>query len=221
MSNFGTLLTEWRAAVANESKNSGKAALLLTAAVYYASKIEGLSYPVSSISASLDWINAMAYDFYGPGWSQVTRLPAQLYDPGSQYNGNYGIVDWIQAGLSAKKIVLGFPFYGYAWRLVNANNHGLFAATSGAATAGDGSMGYNQIRQVIANGATKVYNSTYVGDYCYVNTTWIGYDDTPSISTKVSYAKGKGLLGYFAWHVGVDYNWVLSQTGKYIYYLYI
>ncbi|RVX05261.1 Chitotriosidase-1 [Vitis vinifera] len=149
MSNFGTLLTEWRAAVANESKNSGKAALLLTAAVYYASKIEGLSYPVSSISASLDWINAMAYDFYGPGWSQVTRLPAQLYDPGSQYNGNYGIVDWIQAGLSAKKIVLGFPFYGYAWRLVNANNHGLFAATSGAATAGDGSMGYNQIRQVM------------------------------------------------------------------------
>ena len=221
MTNFGTLLTEWRAAVANESKNSGKAALLLTAAVYYASKIEGLSYPVSSISASLDWINAMAYDFYGPGWSQVTRLPAQLYDPGSQYNGNYGIVDWIQAGLSAKKIVLGFPFYGYAWRLVNANNHGLFAATSGAATAGDGSMGYNQIRQVIANGATKVYNSTYVGDYCYVNTTWIGYDDTPSISTKVSYAKGKGLLGYFAWHVGVDYSWVLSQTGKYIYYLYI
>lgn len=214
MTNLGTLLTEWRAAVANESRNSGETPLLLTAAVYYAPQIETLSYPVSSISSSLDWINAMAYDFYGPGWSQVTRLPAQLYDPGSQYNGNYGVVAWIQAGLSSKKIALGFPFYGYAWRLVDAANHGLFAPTSGAATPGDGSIGYNQITQVIANGATKVYNATYVGDYCYINTTWIGYDDTTSISTKVLYAKGKGLLGYFAWHVGVDSDWILSRTGK-------
>lgn len=36
-----------------------------------------------------------------------------------------------------------------------------------------------------------------------------------SVSSKVSYAEGKGLLGYFAWHVGVDYNWVLSQLGLY------
>ena len=78
---------------------------------------------------------------------------------------------------------------------MNANNHGLFPPTSGAATAGDGSIGYNQIRQQVANGATKVYSSTYAGDYCYVNTTWIGFDDTTTISTTVSYAKGKGLLG--------------------------
>jgi GH18 family chitinase len=35
-----------------------------------------------------------------------------------------------------------------------------------------------------------------------------------SISTKVTYAKGKGLLGYFAWHVGADKNFALSQTGS-------
>jgi hypothetical protein len=45
----------------------------------------------------------------------------------------------------------------------------------------------------------------------------IGYDDTQSISTKVTYAKGKGLLGYFAWHVGADKNFALSQTGSYEY----
>lgn len=45
--------------------------------------------------------------------------------------------------------------------------------------------------------------------------TWIGYDDTQSITTEVSYAKGKGLVGYFAWNVGIDVNWTLSQAGIY------
>lgn len=215
--NYGVLLTEWRAAVANVSKKPGKAPLILTAEVYHAPRIETLGYPVNSMAASLDWINAMAYDFHNPNFSQLTRTPAALYDPGNQYyNGNYGIVAWIQAGLPAKKIVLGFPFYGYAWRLVSASNHGLLAPANGPATAGDGSMGYNQIRQFIEqNGAVKVFNATMVGDYCYAGTVWIGYDDNQSVSSKVSYAEGKGLLGYFAWHVGVDYNWVLSQLGLY------
>lgn len=122
----------------------------------------------------------MAYDFHSPNFSLLTRAPAAPYDPGNQYyNRNYGIVAWIQAGLPAKKIVLGFPFYGYAWRLVNASNHGLLAPANGPATAGDGSMGYNQIRQFIEqNGAVKVFSATMVGDCCYAGTVWIGYDDT-------------------------------------------
>ena len=39
--------------------------------------------------------------------------------------------------------------------------------------------------------------------------------DTQSISTKVTYAKGKGLLGFFAWQLAQDPNSVLSKTGMY------
>lgn len=73
---------------------------------------------------------------------------------------------------------------------MSASNHGLLAPANGPATAGDGSMGYNQIRQFIEqNGAVKVCNATMVGDYCYAGTVWIGYDDTQSVSTKASYAE--------------------------------
>ncbi|KAF3452985.1 hypothetical protein FNV43_RR03418 [Rhamnella rubrinervis] len=215
--NFGTLLTEWRAAVAAESRTSGKVALLLTAAVFRSWNYYSLKYPVQAISNSLDWINAMTYDYYGPGWSpSSTGPPAALYSGASgQINGDAGIRDWIQSGLSAKKIVLGLPFYGYAWRLVNANNHGLFAPANGAAISADGSIGYRQIRNFISqNAATAVHNGSVVTDYTYSGTTWIGYDDTQSVSTKVTYAKSKGLLGYFAWHVGADSNWALSQTAS-------
>ncbi|EEF38856.1 class V chitinase [Ricinus communis] len=218
MRNFGTLLNEWRAAVVIEGRNSGKQPLLLSAAVLYLSYYysTSVSYPIQAISNSLDWINLMAYDFYGPGWSpSSTGPPAALYNPGRRESGDNGVNSWIQAGLSAKKLVLGFPFYGWSWRLVNANDHGLYAPANGAGLAGDGSIGYSQIKQYISqNNAAKVYNSTVVTDYCYSGTTWIGYDDLQSISTKVSYAKGKGLLGYFAWHVGADDNWALSTKAS-------
>lgn len=58
--NLGHLFTEWRAAIVEESQSSGKTPLLLTSAVYYSSTYRSFSYPISSISNSLDWINVMA-----------------------------------------------------------------------------------------------------------------------------------------------------------------
>ncbi|GFY80763.1 glycosyl hydrolase family protein with chitinase insertion domain-containing protein [Actinidia rufa] len=206
MSNLGLLVSEWRSAVVAEATNmTEKLPLILTAAFYYAPNVNALNYPIQAIAKDLDWINLMAYDFYGPTWSKMTNSHAALYDPTGQVSGSYGVQTWIQAGMSSKKLVLGMPFYGYAWRLVNANNHGLMARASGPVGSGDGSMGYKQIKEFIAqNKPTTVYNSTIVS----------GYDDTQTISTKVSYAKKNGLLGYFAWHVGVDNNWTLSLQAK-------
>uniref|UniRef100_A0A7N2L228 GH18 domain-containing protein n=1 Tax=Quercus lobata TaxID=97700 RepID=A0A7N2L228_QUELO len=55
MTNFGLLINEWRAAAANKAKNSGKAALLLSAAVFRTSSYYGgFNYPFQAISKSLD-----------------------------------------------------------------------------------------------------------------------------------------------------------------------
>ncbi|CAH8345586.1 unnamed protein product [Eruca vesicaria subsp. sativa] len=214
MNNFGTLLREWRSAVVAEASSSGRQRLLLAAAVFYSNNYYSVLYPVQAVADSLDWVNLMAYDFYGPGWSRVTGPPAALYDPSNAGpSGDAGVRSWTQAGLPAKKAVLGFPYYGYAWRLSNANSHSYYAPTTGAAISADGSIGYGQIRRFIAdNRATTVYNSSVVGDYCYAGTTWIGYDDNQSIVTKVRYAKQRGLLGYFSWHVGADDNSGLSRA---------
>ncbi|KAK7329973.1 hypothetical protein VNO77_24156 [Canavalia gladiata] len=214
MSNFGSLLTEWKKAVANESSTSGKQALLLSAAVFRSSNYYSLNYPINAVSSSLDWLNVMAYDFYGPLWfPNKTAPPSALYSVNNSVSGDAGIRDWIQSGLSPKKLVLGLPLYGYTWLLINSNNNGLFVPANGSAISGDGSMGYNQIRTFISqNSAKTVYNPTYVTDYCYSGTTWIGYDDTQSVTAKVTYIKQKTLLGYFFWQVASDSNWLLSKT---------
>ncbi|NP_001312815.1 chitotriosidase-1-like precursor [Nicotiana tabacum] len=219
MTNLGILLNEWRTAINMEARNSGRAALLLTAAVSYSPRVNGLNYPVESVARNLNWINLMAYDFYGPNWSpSQTNSHAQLFDPVNHISGSDGINAWIQAGVPTKKLVLGIPFYGYAWRLVNPNIHDLRAPAAGKSNVGavdDGSMTYNRIRDyIVQSRATTVYNATIVGDYCYSGSNWISYDDTQSVRNKVNYVKGRGLLGYFAWHVAGDQNWGLSRTAS-------
>ncbi|QHO50504.1 Chitinase-like protein [Arachis hypogaea] len=174
-------------------------------------------YNGEAISKNLDWVNVMVYDLFIPsGFKTTMRPPAPLYNPGGQFSGDQGITAWMnQVGVGAKKLAIGLPFYGYAWKLVNANNHGLFAAANGGGStpSGDGTPLYSDIRSFIKNqGAKSVYNSTYVTNYCYSGTTWVGYDDTQSVFAKVNYAKGRGLLGYFAWQIGGDDSWTLSKA---------
>ncbi|KAI6682413.1 hypothetical protein NL676_036294 [Syzygium grande] len=73
---------------------------------------------------------------------------------------------------------------------------------------------YKITAYISQNRVNTVYDSTVVSAYCYSGTTWISYDDNHTISTKVKYAREAGLKGYFAWHVGGDDNWVLSQIAS-------
>uniref|UniRef100_A0A7N2L4L6 GH18 domain-containing protein n=1 Tax=Quercus lobata TaxID=97700 RepID=A0A7N2L4L6_QUELO len=215
MTNLGLLFKEWREAVEKESKNSNKPQLLLTVAVYFSSVFRSLSYPAEAMENNLDWIKVMAFDFGAPTWKpNLTEAPAALYNPFSEVSGDSGISSWIRAGFPARKIVFGLPYYGYAWKLKDTNNHGFLAPANGADITADGALGYTHIRnRTIGQGsAITAFNYTFATDYCYNGTTWVGYDDVKSILAKVLYAKGKGLLGYFAWRVDLDDNWTLSKT---------
>ncbi|XP_074281248.1 class V chitinase-like [Silene latifolia] len=221
MTNLGTLLTEWRTAINAEAINTGRKPLLLTAALAVTPRLylSNATFPTQAIAKTLDWVNVMAYDFYAPNNSPLfTHSHAALHDPTGAASGSSGISAWISAGVPPKQLVLGFPFYGYAWKLVNPNNHGILAPANGTDTsvgAPPGTLIYSQIKEFIPQKkATVVFNSTYGTNYCYSGTTWINYDDTQTIAAKVSYVKTNNLLGYFAWHLAQDNNWALSKQAS-------
>ncbi|XP_055822866.1 G-type lectin S-receptor-like serine/threonine-protein kinase At1g11330 [Solanum dulcamara] len=219
MRNLGILLNEWREAINTEARNSSESALLFTAAVSGSPDVNGSSYPVQSLARNLDWINLLAYDFYGPNWSpSQTNLHAQLFDPVKGVSGSDGLNQWIQKGISPQKIVFGIPFFGYAWQLNNTNIHDLRAPAIGKSDVYDGPwMTYAQIRDfIVQHRATTVHDDKIVGDYCYSGNTWISYDDIQSVRTKVSYIKSRGLLGYYAMDISGDTNWnsVLSHAAS-------
>ncbi|KAG7616633.1 Chitinase II [Arabidopsis thaliana x Arabidopsis arenosa] len=223
MTDFGNLVGELRAAVEAESRRSSKPTLLLTAAVYYSSVYKTFTYPVQVMRESLDWVNIIAYDFYGPVSSSKFTVPTAGLHVSSNNEGPSGVSglkQWIKDGLPEKKAVLGFSYVGWAWTLQNDKDTGYNAAAAGVAkseddVSEDGSINYAQINKFIRDEeAAKVYDPKVVGHYCFAKKIWIGYEDTQSVEAKVRYAKQNGLLGYFAWNVGADDNTVLSNAAS-------
>ncbi|KAK7383466.1 hypothetical protein VNO78_29145 [Psophocarpus tetragonolobus] len=219
MSNLGILFQEWHQALVLEAKISKKPRLLLTAAVYYASTIKlignGLrSYPVQAICNYLDWASPMCFDYHGT-WDNFTGFNAALYDPNSNISTHYGIGSWIGSGVPAQKLVMGLPLYGRAWKLQDPNVNGVGAEAVGEATDTDGTLDYDEILVFNKeNDATVVYDDEAVAFYSYAGTTWIGYDDGPSITKKVQFARFMGLKGYFFWAAGKDKDWTISRQAS-------
>ncbi|KAJ0030082.1 hypothetical protein Pint_14766 [Pistacia integerrima] len=151
-----------------------------------------------------------------PGENNFTGVNAALYDPAGVENTDYGIREWINAGLSANKLVLLLPFYGNEWTLLNSKDNSIGAPAAGLAnTTGNEFLTYKEIKDEIERRGPNVqviYNETYVTNYFTIGTSWINFDDVEAIRAKVSYAKKKGLLGYVAWEVSFDDNWVLSEA---------
>ncbi|XP_010496397.1 PREDICTED: probable endochitinase [Camelina sativa] len=220
MTDFGALVGELRYAVDAEHRRTSKPTLLLTAAVYYSSVYKTFTYPVKVMKDNLDWVNIIAYELYTPlSYPHFTAPPAGLhaFSLDEDRSGDSGFRKWVEDGLPKNKAVFGFPYVGYAWTLQNDMDNGYHAAASGVAkhedVSEDGSINYDKIQKFITDEkAAHKYDSAVVGNHCFANKIWIAYDDTESVTAKVTYAKQNVLLGYFAWNVGADVNTVLSTA---------
>lgn len=210
LNNLGILLDEWKASASDQPE------LTLSMAVRYSPTHETVSYPIDSMKKNLNWAHLVAYDYHMPSKENVTGIHAALYNPSSNISTDFGIREWLRRGFPANKLVLGLPFHGYAWTLVNPNDNNVGARASGPGITIDGSMGYKFIRAYIQNygyGAAPVYNASYVVNLFTSGATWINFDGVETIKAKISYAKEKNLLGYKAFQLSNDDNWALSRAG--------
>ncbi|XP_024029349.1 cysteine-rich receptor-like protein kinase 19 isoform X1 [Morus notabilis] len=211
--NMEILLNEWRDAVNSESRNSSQSKLMLTMSLHYVPDFGSFSYPIESIARNLDWGHVVAYDYHLPSKQNVTGAHSALYDPYNNTNTDYGIRQWLSRGFPSEKLVLGLPYHGYAWTLLNPEESEIGAKASGVAVTEDGSMSYKYIKWYTRSyGAQIVYNATYVVNYCVIGSMWIGFDDVEAVKAKIAYAKEKKLLGYNVFLVTNDDNWALSRA---------
>ncbi|KAL9445572.1 hypothetical protein AB3S75_018548 [Citrus x aurantiifolia] len=211
LNNLGILLDEWKASASDQPE------LTLSMAVRYSPTHETVSYPIDSMKKNLNWAHLVAYDYHMPSKENVTGIHAALYNPSSNISTDFGIREWLRRGFPANKLVLGLPFHGYAWTLVNPNDNDVGARASGPGITIDGSMGYKFIRAYIQNygyGAAPVYNASYVVNLFTSGATWINFDGVETIKAKISYAKEKNLLGYKAFQLSNDDNWALSRAAQ-------
>ncbi|GJP48698.1 hypothetical protein CLOM_g7981 [Closterium sp. NIES-68] len=204
---FSALITEFRAAINAEAARTRRAKLTLSAAVTgYAGDIDSC-YHMPTLNKVLDWVGIMTYDLHGE-WEDVTGEHTALEDKKSPLSSIKGAVaGFLARGLSRSKLVLGLASYGHVWTLKSAADHGVGAPAKGGPT-----MSYKEIVNFIADGATAALDSPSSSMYAYKGTKWVGYDNTATITTKVSYAKQQRLGGYMFWSFDQDNGYDLAKA---------
>ncbi len=159
----------------------------------------GSRYDWSVMKDVLDWMGVMTYDFYG-SWTTKAGPNSPLF--GTAATTDQGWIDnsvahYLAKGMPASKILIGIPFYGWQF---NATT--LFAPSTGGVQ-----MTYNRIAPLLQQGWVRHWDSLTRTPFL-VNATAtqvISYDDSASVTEKVSYLKQRNLGGAIIWAIGQDY----------------
>jgi chitinase len=154
-----------------------------------------------AIASLVDQVGVMNYDYTGP-WNPTTGFLAPLFDatgPGPSESIARSMEHYEAAGVPARKLLMGVPFYGYSWTAVGSINNGLFQ--SGHGVRGD--RPYSYIRTLA--GQFSVHRDPLShAEWLFDGQTFWTFDDPVSVRYKASYAAREHLGGVMVWELAED-----------------
>lgn len=170
---------------------------------------------MGKVQRYVDSVNLMTYDYYGPGNDAITGHQAPLFtnpvDP-KQLSADRSVRDYEAAGIPARKIVLGLPFYARRWAEVSSQNHGLFQPGKRPPRS---SYGPGQDpASLLKAGYTRYWDTASSAPYLYNpdTQTFVSYEDAESVARKCKYVLDKKLAGVMFWTYSSDPTGVLLDT---------
>ncbi len=211
--NFTLLLKELRARFAKESRKTHKKLFLTFAAG--ASEDFLANTEMAKVQRYVDTVNLMCYDYYEPDSDGITGNHAPLFaDPADprKASADASVRAFEKAGVPARKILLGLPFYGHVWGQVADANHGLFQPGKQAPHV-FGS--YATIAQTMLNqGYTRYWDASASVPYLYnpQKQIFVSYEDPESIAAKCRYIVSHKLGGVMFWEYSADPSGTLLRA---------
>ncbi|CAG8977571.1 hypothetical protein HYALB_00008347 [Hymenoscyphus albidus] len=159
----------------------------------------------------LDAWHLMAYDYSG-SWDTIAGHDANLYpsvpNPGSTpFSTQKAITDYIAAGVTPSKLVMGLPLYGRSFQ----NTNGMGSSFNGVGT-GSWENGVWDYKALPKAGATEFTDAATGASYSYDSSTreLISYDNVATIQQKANFIKSNGLGGAMFWETSGDRTGVSS-----------
>ncbi|XP_076012655.1 acidic mammalian chitinase-like [Genypterus blacodes] len=221
---FTELVKELDKAFLEDARDTRMTQLLLSANVASFLPTISRSYEVDKIAPHFDFINVMTYDYHGH-WEPRTGHNSPLYgsslDTGSHVhlNVNSSIAYWMTLGAAAEKLLLGFPTYGRTYRLTSGSNS-LGAQSNGPADGGPytrtpGFWSFYEICDFLPS-ATAGWIDQQEVPYATYGSSWVGYDDMRSFSSKVEWMNSRNLGGAHVWTMDMDdFSGTFCSAGPY------
>jgi len=159
------------------------------------------------VGAVLDWINLMTYDFHG-SLTQTTghhsAMRRSRTSAPDERSVESAVAQFVAAGVPARKLVVGVPFYGKEFLDVQPANHGLDQAFGGQVPV-------HPWPQLVAefidrNGYARYWDETAQVPYLWNAQThaFISYDDPQSLALKAGFVKTHHLGGMMYWEQSLD-----------------
>ncbi len=171
---------------------------------------------MSAVQGYVDTVNLMAYDYYEPDSDRTTGNHAPLYtDPADpkRVSADASVRAFTNAGVPARKLLLGVPFYGHVWGQVPDRNHGLFAP--GKQVANDSYAQYSRIAGgMVPPGFVRYRDAASSEPYLYSEKQrlFISYEDATSLKAKCEYVISHQLGGVMFWEYDSDPTGTLLDT---------
>ncbi|MUL40245.1 glycoside hydrolase family 18 protein [Streptomonospora sp. PA3] len=154
----------------------------------------------------LDFATVQGYDLAGP-WSEVTGHHAQLYaseqrpDAPNVHDVVHGYLDH---GLPAEKLVVGFPAFGRGWRGVDPGRAGEPGAPVEGPAEGDYGEGAASYERLEQRDGRRVFDSGSVAQALIDGGEWWSYDTPEVVRRKGDYVREYGLGGLMMWNLDMD-----------------
>lgn len=163
--------------------------------------IDPIDWP--DVAKDVDQIGVMTYDFQGP-WSHDTGFVAPLRADNSHAETVASVIEaYLAAGVPARQLLLGLPFYAYQWHHVAAGTH------SGLYSHGDPVRGnLNQSTAAALLAATpeaRLYRDPVSqAPWIYDGDNFLTFEDATSLTAKQAFARAQGLGGMMIWELSGD-----------------
>ena len=170
---------------------------------------------MSEVAKYVDTVNLMAYDYYEPEAGKPTGNHAPLFiDPADPkaVSADRSVREFEQAGVPARKLVLGVPFYGHVWGHVPVTNHGLFQPGQPVPNA-DASYAAI-VSTMLGHGYTRYWDAASSVPWLYNpdKQIFVSYEDPESLAAKCKYVKQQHLAGIMFWAYENDPSGVLLNA---------
>jgi chitinase len=163
----------------------------------------------------LDWINIMAYDFYTSAAKTTghhTGLFRSLSAGDSTAYSEASVKQHLDAGIPARKLVIGVAFYGRSFSAVHPENNGLYQPYDRYA----GQYSYSVLTRDFINkqGFKRFWDEAAKAPYLWNadSATFITYDDPASLKAKAEFVKAHRLGGIMYWENSHDLDGLLLST---------
>jgi chitinase len=203
--NFTLLLQELRIRFAKETASTHRRLYLTFAA---GASDEFLAHTeMAKAQQYVDTVNLMTYDYYEADSDPLTGHHAPLFtnpaDP-KKISAAASVAAFEKAGVPARKIILGIPFYGRMWGQVPDANHGLFQPGKPVPNA---YTPYSVIAPTMLDqGYVRYWDEKASVPYLYNSEKqiFVSYEDTESIAAKCGFVVGHKLGGVMFWNYSSD-----------------